>query len=214
MAEDLSKQIKELENKIFLLDLQDEEASSQEYFKLENELNALRKKKKSLEKEEKKITKRKKEEIKYEVFNDPNLNCNQWVIEIYKAGNVINGKFMEEFSVYTNLYYALNRLGEQHPCVHALLYCLNNNKHLFNFVLWRANFEKELGYKEHAYYDAINALFYYRLLEKTNRVKRNEKGTCCKVYIFHVDLRVEDLPKERFNSNDNNYMKIVKQQKG
>lgn len=91
---------------------------------------------------------------------------------------------------------------------------LNDNKHMFNFVLWRANFEKEFGFKKATYQDAINALFYYGILEKTNRVKRNERGVCCRVYIFHADLNFEDLPKEPFGIRNPEHLEIVKQRKG
>lgn len=168
-------------------------------------------------KKEETIKDEKVQEIIYETFNDPNLNCNQWVIEIHKAGNwgYENGKkkFYEDFSIYDELFYSLHRLGEQKACLYALLYYLKSNQHMFNFVLWRANFEKITGYKEKAYKDAINGLFYYGVLEATNRVKRNKQGVCCKVYLLRLDLGASNLPKEKFNARDPEHLKIAKERK-
>lgn len=168
------------------------------------------------EKEKEAITS--KPEIIYETFNDDSLNCNQWVIEIHKVGEYTyyegKKKFKEDFSAYHNIFNALMRLGEQKACVYALLNYLNNNIHMFNFVLWRANFEKLTGVKETTYREGINALFYYGILEATNRVKRNKKNICCKVYIFHIDLDINTLPSERFNPKNPEHMKIVKERKG
>lgn len=146
------------------------------------------------------------------------MNCNQWVVEIHKAGEWYyekgEKKFKEDFSVYKDLKNALYRLGETKCCLFALMDYLNDNKHMFNFVLWRANFEKLTGFKEGTYRDTINAMFYYGILESTNRIKRNSKNVCCKVYIFHADLLYDKLPKERFEIRNKEHLRISKERKG
>lgn len=221
---EIDQRIEELENEIY--DFLKEDGPQRSDQEIQAEKKDLKKEKERLEKQLASTalelpavsSKVGKENKIYETFNDPNLNCNQWVIEIHKKGEweYHNGekRFREDFSAYHNIFNALMRLGEQKACVYALLNYLNNNKHLFNFVLWRANFEKLTGVKETTYREGINALFYYGILEKTNRIKRNEKGTCCKVYIFHIDLDIESLSAERFNPKNPEHMKIVKDRKG
>lgn len=212
-VEVINQKIKELENCQGVAQIEDDD---EEYNRLDKELKELRK---QLKKTEQSIVLQKKEksptpEKIYEPFNDPNLNCNQWVIEIHKAGTMVNGKLVEDFSVSRDLYYALIRLGEQKVALYALWNYLKENQHMFNFVLWKANFEKLTGLKEKAYKDAINGLFYYGILEKTNRVKRNNKGVCCKVYIFHADLTVDRLPKEKFDARSPEHLQLARERKG
>lgn len=227
--ENLQQEIKKLENLLYeYLDEPKESnkinaALKERYRKLKilREIQGQEKKDFSFSREkEQEETKTKKEEkdIVYETFNDDSLNCNQWIIEIHKAGRweYYDGdkKFKEDFTAYHGIFNALMRIGEQKACVYALLNYLNNNIHMFNFVLWKANFEKLTGVKETTYKEGINALFYYGILEATNRMKRNKKNICCKVYIFHTDLNIESLPKERFNPKNPEHMKIVKARKG
>lgn len=211
--QEINQRIKDVENKQANAILTDNEEQEKEALK---ELEKLWKIRKQYVKTTTATTvkEKPKPEIKYETFNDPNLNCNQWVIEIHKAGSEINGKFIEDFSVYKDLKYALARLGDTRTCMYFLMDYLNDNKQKFNFVLWRQNFENLTSFKEQTYRDSVNALFYYGVFEKTNRVKRNEKNVCCKVYIFHADLSENELPKEKFNPKNPEHIKIIKERKG
>lgn len=223
----MKEKVKELEQELKLLQdslldkiIADDdfgvEQVQQKINRTQEELSLLKRVKTTtpIQKEEKK---QKKEEKVYEPFNDPNLNCNQWVIEIHKKGEWYyekgEKKFKEDFKHYGNLYAALCRLGEQKAVFFALMYYLNDNRHLFNFVLWRANFEKFFGFKEKAYRDAINAMFYYGLLERTNRIKKNNKDVCCKVYIFRADLDLNSIPSEKFDVRNPDHLQIAKERR-
>lgn len=153
----------------------------------------------------------------YEPFYDKKLNCNQMIIEVHKAGEwgYENGerKYKEDFSVYNDLVFGLMRLGEASLCLYGLMRYLNDNKHNFNYVLWFHNFSTLTGFKESAYRYALKALFYYGILEPTNRFKRNDQGVCCQVFIFHSDFLVENLPKEAFNKNNKEHLQIAKKNK-
>lgn len=135
------------------------------------------------------------------------------VIEIHKAGEWHYEKgekiFREDFSVYNDLVFGLMRLGEKSLCLYALMRYLNDNKHNFNYVLWFQNFSNLTSFKEGAYRYALKALFYYKILEPTNRYKKNDSGVCCQVFIFHSDLLVKDLPEVPFDKNNKKHLEIA-----
>lgn len=74
-------------------------------------------------------------------------------------------------------------------------------------------FTKLTGFSESAYRNALKGLFYYGILESTNRYKINDNNICCQVFIFHSDFLVENLPKERFDKNNKEHIKIAKMNK-
>lgn len=43
--------------------------------------------------------------------------------------------------------------------------------------------------------------------------KKNEKGVCCKVYIFHADLDISKLPTEKFDARNPQHLQIAKKRK-
>lgn len=232
----LEQQIKELERIIYQYDdmifknydnenIDDDEIEKlqEKRDKTQEELNALKRKHSILvedkEKQEIKVKQKKEKDENriYEPFNDPKLNCNQIIIEVEKEGEWYYDKgelkFKEDFSVYKNLTYALMRLGDSSYCLHALMDYLNDNKHGFDYVLYFYHFNKLTGFKESAYRYALKALFYYKILQPTNRWKRNEKGICCQVFIFHSNFLEKDLPKEPFDKRKKEHLDIAAKNK-